>query len=253
MFGSSRAGASLVFICNPLRITCAAASMAAGDWFTDKYMVLCATPYKDAPFQSMLLATAERMCHCPEMFVRPHIVVHPSGNCLYIMAELELPREFCGFDMTTRPWYVIFARAVCDHGAMPNGEVRHHIRQTAKSMMDLAAREVMGDLIRVSWVKPHQSTRTGTTHVRVRPSCQFATVAARILSMARDVLKDMGLIPTSCEWIEPNLHMQLHPYKADYADWLRRQREAERAPPPPPPAHHPELADLLPPLIDLID
>ena len=118
MFGSSRAGASLVFICNPLRITCAAAIMAAGDWFTDKYMVLCATPYKDAPFQSMLLATAERMCHCPEMFVRPHIVVHPSGTCLYIMAELELPSEFCGFDMTTRPWYVIFARAVCDHGAI---------------------------------------------------------------------------------------------------------------------------------------
>jgi len=71
--------------------------------------------------------------------------------------------------------------------------------------------------------------------------------------MARDVLKDMGLIPTSCEWIEPNLHMQLHPYKADYADWLRRQREVERAPPPPQPAHHPEFADLLPPLIDLID
>ena len=193
------------------------------------------------------------------MWVRPRLICQVCGANLYLVCELELPSQFLGSDVTVRPHCVVLARASFSEDSLPSGAFAGYIRTATRLYLEHFLDNADRPLGPLGWpahpgcmtarfVAPHQSIRTGTTHVRVAPQCMLSDLAQTVGKMLYDALVREKKIPCCCEFVTPSLHMQLHPYRTDYHVWKFDERWT---PHPPVPRHHPALHDLLTPLIDL--
>ncbi len=168
--------------------------------------------YRGKPFQRALLRRADALCQLPT-WCEVSFHMTSDNDTLHgwldvsFMGRLGVLQGLC-----RTQWHVtLFDVQVGDEAtinfaslfrALANDILKHNSAKYPSNP------EV--NVIQSRWEKPHQSKRTGTTHVRLG-HCQLALACDCIAEVVRIVLRTHLHLPYVCNAWSPLFHLQVHP------------------------------------------